>query len=66
MRSNPPDVEFFYAAKLIGLQARSVSDYVLDRFCPPSSRLNKARTDTERLRELAWVTFCSGLKLQKE
>ncbi len=58
MRSNPPGVEFFYAAKLIGLQAHGISDYVLDRFCPPSSRLNKARSDTGQLRELAWITFC--------
>lgn len=66
MRSNPPRVELFYAAKLIGLQARGVSDYVLDRSYPPFSRFIEARTETGQLRELASNTFCFGLKLQEE
>jgi hypothetical protein len=52
MRSNPPRVQLFYAAKLIGLQARGVSDYVLDRSCLPFSRFIEARTETGQLREL--------------
>jgi len=52
MRSNPPGVELFYAAKLIGLQARGVSDYVLDRSCPPFSRFIEVRTEAGQLRQL--------------
>jgi hypothetical protein len=66
MRGNSPGVELFYAAKLIGLQARRVPYYVLDSFCPPFSRFPKARRDTRRLRELASITFSFGLKLQEE
>jgi len=39
MRSDPPGVKFFYAAKLIRLEARSVSYYVLDGSCPPVTQL---------------------------
>ena len=43
MGSDPPRVKLFYAAKLVGLQARGVSDYVLDRSCPPRSRFHSPR-----------------------
>ncbi len=39
MRGNPPGVEFFYAAKLIRLETRGVSYYVLDGSCPPVTQL---------------------------
>jgi hypothetical protein len=39
MRSDSPGVKFFYAAKLIWLEARGVSNYVLDNSCPPVTQL---------------------------
>ncbi len=60
MRSNPPGVEFFYAAKLIRLEARGVSYYVLDGSCPPVTQLTKLAQH----RELAAIGF--ALKLQEE
>ena len=39
MRGDPPGVKFFYAAKLIRLEARGVSDYVLDGSCPPVTQI---------------------------
>ena len=41
MRGYSPGVEFFYAAKLIRLETRGVSYYVLDGSCPPVTRLIK-------------------------
>jgi hypothetical protein len=35
VRRYPPGVELFYSAKLIWLEACSVSDYVLDSSFPP-------------------------------
>lgn len=66
MRSNPSRVELFYAAKLIGLQARGISDYVLDRSCPPFSRFIEPREETAQLQELTSIALCFGLKLQEE
>jgi len=41
MRSYSPGVKFFYAAKLIRLETRGISYYVLDGSCPPVTRLAK-------------------------
>jgi hypothetical protein len=38
VRRNPPRVKFFYPAKLIRLEARGITDYVLDCACPPFTR----------------------------
>ncbi|HEV7474129.1 MAG TPA: hypothetical protein VGN90_08770 [Pyrinomonadaceae bacterium] len=35
VRSYPPGVKLFYPAKLVGFEARGVSDYVLDSYLPP-------------------------------
>ena len=66
VRSDPPGVELFYAAKLIRLQTSGVSDYVLDRSCPPFTRSNETRRETGQLPELTSLTFCFGPKLQEE
>jgi len=39
MRSDSPGVEFFYAAKLIRLETRGISYYVLDGTYPPLTQL---------------------------
>jgi len=61
VRGNPPGVKLFDAAKLIWLEARGVSDYVLDGSCPP---VTQARTPVRQ------ATNCSAieieLKLQEE
>jgi hypothetical protein len=42
MRGDTPGVKFFYAAKLIRLEARGISYYILDGTCPPVTQLTKA------------------------
>jgi hypothetical protein len=42
VRSNPPRIELFYSAKLIRLEARGVSYYVLDITFPPSTQTLKS------------------------
>ncbi len=66
MRSNPPGVELFDAAKLIRLEACGVSYYVLDSPLPPFTRILKARTGSKNLTEPAAMTFSFRLKLQDE
>ena len=64
VRCNPPGVKLFYAAQLIWLEARGVSDYVLDGSCPPVTQLMKARAASRRLPDSSAIGF--GLKLQEE
>lgn len=47
LRSNPPGVELFYSAKLISLEARGVSYYVLDSSLPPSTQTIKPASESE-------------------
>lgn len=49
VRSDPPGVELFYAAKLIRLEARCVSYYVLDGALPPFTRILRVRTASGKL-----------------
>ena len=63
MRGNPPGVELFYAAKLIGFQARCVSDYVLDRSYPPFSRSLEVRTEARQLPELRFDNIRFGAEI---
>ena len=51
MRGDAPGVKFFYAAKLIRLEARGVSYYVLDGSCPPVTLLTTTSTESWQLRE---------------
>ena len=46
MRGDTPGVKFFYAAKLIRLEARGVSYYVLDGSCPPVTQLTDDDAET--------------------
>ena len=46
MRSYSPGVKFFYAAKLIRLETRGVSYYVLDGSCPPVTQLTDDGAET--------------------
>jgi hypothetical protein len=39
VRRDPPGVELFYPAQLVWLEARSVTDYVLDGSSPPIKTL---------------------------
>jgi uncharacterized protein (UPF0303 family) len=64
MRGDPPGVEFFYAAKLIRLEARGVSDYVLDGSCPPVTQLINVGTETVKRPRPSSIGI--GLKLQEE
>lgn len=64
MRRYPPGVEFFYAAKLIWLEARGVSDYILDGSGPPVTLLTKTSAQSGQLPERSAMEF--GLKLQEE
>lgn len=66
MGSNPPGVELFDAAKLIRLEARGVSYYVLDGPLPPFTRILRARTGSKNLTEPTAIAFCCVLKLQDE
>ncbi len=66
MGSNPPGVELFDAAKLIRLEARGVSYYVLDGPLPPFTRVPGVRTESGKLTEPAAMTFSFRLKLQDE
>jgi hypothetical protein len=65
VRCNPPRVELFYSAKLIRLEARGVSYYVLDSSFPPSTQVLKARTEN-KLPSVRRMHFGSSLKLQDE
>ena len=64
MRGDPPGVKFFYAAKLIRLEARGVSYYVLDGSCPPVTQLANDGAETGQRPEPSSIGF--GLKLQEE
>jgi hypothetical protein len=64
MRGDPPGVKFFYAAKLILLEARGVSDYVLDGSCPPVTQLTDDSAEPALRSEPLSIGF--GLKLQEE
>ena len=64
MRGDPPGVELFYAAKLVRLEARGVSDYVLDGSCPPVTQLTKTRAQSREPAETLAIGF--ELKLQEE
>jgi hypothetical protein len=64
VRGDPPGVELFYAAKLIRLEARGVSDYVLDGSCPPIRQLTKRGAESEQLPEHLLMGF--RMKLQEE
>ena len=57
MRGDTPGVKFFYAAKLIRLEARGVSDYILDGSCPPVTQLTNdgARNWTTSGAFIDWV-----------
>jgi hypothetical protein len=46
MRRYPPAVELFDAAKLIRLEARGVSDYILDGSGPPVTLLTKTSAES--------------------
>jgi hypothetical protein len=46
MRGDPPGVKLFYAAELVRLEARGVSDYVLDGSCPPVTQLTNDDAET--------------------
>lgn len=52
MRGDPPGVKFFYAAKLIRLETRGVSYYVLDGSCPPVTQLTNDGTELDNVRSL--------------
>jgi hypothetical protein len=65
MWSYPPCVKLFNAAKLIGLETRSVSDYVLDSSFPPSTWACNACAETNSAGPQAMRDFF-GLKLQDE
>ena len=64
VRVNPPGVELFDAANLIRLEARGVSDYILDGSCPPVIRLTKARAASSKPFDCSAIGI--GLKLQEE
>ncbi len=64
VRCNSPRVELFYSAKLIRLEARGVSYYVLDSSFPPSTQVLSARKK-DKLSERS-LDFGFGLKLQDE
>jgi hypothetical protein len=64
MRSDPPGVKFFYAAKLIRFEARGISYYVLDGSCPPVTQLTNDGAETLQRPEPSSIGF--GLKLQEE
>ena len=57
MRGDTPGVKFFYAAKLIRLETRGVSYYVLDGSCPPVTQLTNdgARNWTTSGAFIDWV-----------
>jgi len=63
--SDPPRVELFYAAKLIRLEARGVSNYVLDSSFPPSTMPFNGRKASESADRPA-SGCCLELKLQDE
>ena len=64
MRGDTPGVKFFYAAKLIRLETRGVSYYVLDGSCPPVTQLTDESAETGLRPEPLSIGF--GLKLQEE
>jgi hypothetical protein len=64
MRGDSPGVKFFYAAKLVRFEARSVSYYVLDGSCPPVTQLTFNSAETVLRPEPLSIGF--GLKLQEE
>ena len=64
MRGDTPGVKFFYAAKLIRLETRGVSYYVLDGSCPPVTQLINDGAETVQPPEPLAIGF--GLKLQEE
>jgi hypothetical protein len=66
VRSNPPGVELFYAAKLVRLEACGVSYYVLNGALPPFTRVLRALTESGKLTDLTSTTFSFWLKLQEE
>jgi hypothetical protein len=65
VRRYPPGVKLFYPAKLIRLEACSVSDYVLDNSFPPSTLTSKPKQKRTFL-TFPLVRECFGLKLQDE
>lgn len=66
MRADSPGIKLFDPAKLIRLEARCVSDYVLDGALPPFTRVLRVRTARGELTEPASIKFSLGLKLQEE
>ena len=64
MSCDPPGVKFFYAAKLIWLETRGVSYYVLDGSCPPVTLLTDDGAKTGYRPEPGSIGL--GLKLQEE
>ena len=60
MRGDPPGVKFSHAAKLIRLEARGVSYYVLDGSCPPVTQLTDDGAGD-------WITsgaFIDGIRVE--
>jgi hypothetical protein len=64
VRCNSPRVKLFYSAKLIRLEARGVSDYVLDSSGPPSTQVLKLEQKINS--RSVGRHFGFGLKLQDE